>query len=202
MRLVILLTGPESSGTRFLASALATHPDIEGPTGGHEDPLDAFWAGDDASLAKRLERNACLLTRRSIPSGPAAGQAAGYMKFDDFDRLHRVVSGKGGTLVLLLTARSPWPHLVSWRERRASVRGSWSRSVAQYGAAYRHVFRFVENSDVPFLLLPLEAAILDRGDAIRGVWRLLGLREHALDIEPINVNADRYSGKGGTLLDA
>lgn len=67
---IILVAGPESSGTRVLAATLALHPDIFGPQQNHEDPLDTFWANKTEDLPQVLT-----LTRRSLPSGIALDKA-------------------------------------------------------------------------------------------------------------------------------
>lgn len=165
MRRVILITGPESSGTRYLAGALAQHPDLMGPDGGVADPLDDFWERDVDFISSGQ-----WVTRRSLPAG-RNGNAAMFMDFDDLDRLH----GACDELMLIITTRSPAANLASWVRKRRSV-GRLYDARRQYEAAYRHVFAFLSrHPDVRFLFLPLEAMLLDGGPARDGIFRLLGL---------------------------
>ena len=172
--MIILICGPESSGTRFIAECFSQHPMFKG-TKGHDDPLDDFWTGGKLPKGNYV-------TRRSIPSG-LPGEKARYMSFPPLRRLR-------GDIFAVVTVRSPFANIASWVAGRLSTGGSREKAWRQYEAAYRRLFLWLQ--DIPYLVLPLEAVVLDGEKAINGCFRLMGLPSCDLEIEPINPNSKRY----------
>ena len=175
---VVLVTGPESSGTRWIAGVLGQHPSFDhAPKGGHKDPLDAFWALETHELPSGM-----ILTRRSLPAG-VGNHVARYMQFEDFSALNNAAD----SLTVIAVVRSPWANISSWTKNRASVSGDRNRAKEQYHAAYRHIHPWID------YYLPLEAVILDGSDALSGLCRLMGFPEHRFDLHPdMEVNKKHY----------
>lgn len=191
----ILVVGPESSGTRWLAGALSQHPDIIGPSGGHEDPLDEFWSGaeveniDELGFAQKF-----LLTRRSVPSGHLYNSAAEYMEFDDLSRLKDLCRRSGYVLQVLITVRSAEANISSWESSRVSAGGSRRQARTQYLSAYRHLMKWLCSDDtLPFWFYSFEAVLLEGNTYINSLYRLLGLSEFEVSLNSdISTNIRRY----------
>jgi len=165
---VILVTGPESSGTRWVTSLLSQHPDLDWFPSGHADPLEDFWEGRTDKIPQGRG-----VTRRSLPSG-ASDRGATFLEFDDFSRLINAAKA----LTVIVTVRSPIPNIVSWAELRTSTKGGNPLAMAQlqYHKAYKHLFEFfIKHDRLQFFLVPFEAFILDGRDAVNSVFTLLKL---------------------------
>lgn len=161
MRRILFVTGAESSGTRWIADTLSQHPDYEG-TKGHRDPLENFWLGDELPKGSYV-------TRRSIPTGNK-GDYAEYLKFEDYDRLLQA-----DELKVIVTVRNPVANIISMKNRRQSVKGNLERAKIQYREAYKHLFRFLVENDVDYLLFPVEST---SGDSVRALFKFMGLSDH------------------------
>ena len=197
---VLLVIGPESSGTRWIARLIGSHPAVLGRTGeggtAHQaDALSDVWNGLMSEPLPRLPdfgNCSAILTRRSLPHGPAGGGPAAYLEFVDLERFHDVCVRDKAELFVIVTSRSPAAHLASWTLERASTGRDWERATQQYRAAYGHLFRFLVNRDVKYLMTSMEGFALDGGEYLNGLFRLIGLPEHDVPIELQDANAKRY----------
>lgn len=169
---LILVTGPESSGTRWIASLISQHPQVDiGTDGTHADPLDDFW-----NYRTDVVPKGTIVTRRSLPAG-RNGDAARYLDFDDFDRLPL------NDLKVVVTVRHPWANARSMAHSRKSVRQNMSSAVNQLWAAYLHVFDYLRRHHIGYVLLPIESVVVDGSDAIRALFPLLGLEPYTVKVE-------------------
>ncbi len=213
---LLLLIGPESSGTRVFAEILSGHPMILGTpqASEHYDVLDDVWKELGAGHIERarrafpdLQEAEYVLTRRSMPHARAINEAARFMDFANLWGLHELCRRLGLDLVLLITTRSAAANLASWTINRASPGGSLKRAKEQYHAAYRYLFEFLIKSEVPFFFLSLEALLLDRQEYVQSVFQLLGLYppQHIVELDiRAEVNWQRYAwyseqGKYGSI---
>lgn len=181
---VIVVAGPEATGTRALTTALSAHPAITGTTDAstHVDLLDPVWAalgaGAAAAAAERFRALAdreILLTRRSLPHGPVPGASAEYRRFPPLAEFLDLAVACGRSPVLLITTRSPLAHVVSWARERASVRNDPTAALRQYWAAYRLLFGVCARGSFPFHLVSLEALALEGDAFVASLFALLGL---------------------------
>ncbi len=200
-RKLALLIGPESTGTRIFTEILSSHPDILGTpdASAHGDVLDDVWEcleNDDLVGAMQvfpvMDGKKYVLTRRSVPHA-TGDHYAYFMDFPAVDRLYQLCEELNLELVVLLTSRSTAANLASWALQRASASKTLGKAKAQYLAAYRHLFKFLIHTDVPFFFLSLEALVLDQDAYVQSVFELLGLEPYAtsLDIRP-SPNRKRY----------
>lgn len=190
---LLLLVGPESSGTRLFHDALSQHPDViahPDATSSHADLLDPVWEAlaqgleDDAGqLLRQFNAPGVLLTRRSMPHGPRPGERASYMGFPDLKRFVALCQRENRRPVLLITSRSPAAHLMSWSQRRASTDQCFDRAICQYLRAYERIFETVLESGCPFLVLSYEALVLDSDRYLQSVQTLLGLKALGAKLE-------------------
>ncbi|MEX0910002.1 MAG: hypothetical protein WDZ75_01775 [Candidatus Paceibacterota bacterium] len=183
---VLLLVGPESSGTRILVDVLSQHPSINGSSDAvetHRDSCDDAWRllekGDETQagdvVAELFETTDMLVTRRSLPHG-SEGAAAEYLRFPDLDAFLRLSFAHGWEVVVLLTYRSAVPNLMSWTQKRQSVQGNFEHAVAQYHAAYRHVFNVLNKyQNVSFYFISVDSLVLDGEPYMESIYQLLGL---------------------------
>lgn len=189
-----LLIGPESTGTRFFETVFSSHPLILGTPDamGHTDILDEVWhnleKGDKkraAAVFPTLGEHRYILTRRSIPHADILAESAVFMKFPNLEALYQLTQRLDLDLTLLITSRSPVPHIASWTQRRLSVDASFEKAKAQYQAAFRHLFNFICRTDVIFYILSLEGLLLDRQEYVQSIFQILGLPSHpiALDLQ-------------------
>ena len=182
---LILVLGPESTGTRWLSSVFSKHPDVEGPSGKHDDKLDKFWFSKkecDFLNAVNISSEA-LLVRRSIPAGIEPGKKAKFGVFQEFSQLANFCKKYNIVVQVLITTRSILPHLNSWTKSRASVDKSLVKSYIQYQMVYRYLFNWINEYRLSFLLVSLESAVYEGGEFISGVWRFLGLKPYEIAIE-------------------
>lgn len=183
-KIMLLVIGPESSGTRVVTQTLSQHPHILGTPAAqkHMDVLDDVWLALEAddietaiSLFPDLSNYSVILTRRSMPHG-AIGVSATYMKFASMHRLKQLCDRLSIRLVLAITTRSFVPHLISWTTARQSAQGSIEKAHTQYKAAYFTLFGFLQDApDVAFFLVSLESLLLDDDLAIQSIFQLLNL---------------------------
>lgn len=200
---LVLVIGPESTGTRVFTEILSNHPDVLGTPEAlqHVDVLDEVWRELESNSLRGamhalpgFQDVQCILTRRSIPHAKAVAETARPMDFPDLWSLYDLCQQMKLKLVILITARSTAANLASWTINRASSGGFLELSQKQYQAAYRCLFGFLFRAQAPFFFLSLEALLLDRQDYIQSIFQLLGLPEYPvdLDLHP-EVNQKRYS---------
>ena len=199
---IVLVVGPESSGTRIITELLSLHPEVKGSENArkHLDALDSFWTaladGRDHDAAKSFpqhDRSGVIVTRRSMPCGDAPGSKARYMAFPNLAGFHSIVRAQGLELFTLVTTRSTAANLGSWVDSRASVDGSVEKAKSQYEAAYREIFDFILTSRCRFSFVSLEAFIHETDSSIRSLYQLLGLSafEPSVNLHS-DVNEERY----------
>ncbi len=185
---VVLVAGPESSGTRVLTQALSRHAKIRGAPDAleHGDRLDAVWQlleqGHAAAAEQAMPkpRGSILLTRRSMPHGFAPGVNARYRRYPKFDAFAEVCRARELRLAVLITVRDPIANLVSWSASRASAQGSMERAYVQYHESLGRLVRFASRRRLPYLVCPLEAFLLDGERYLNNIFGWLGLPPETL----------------------
>ena len=186
---LILVVGPESTGTRWISSVFSGHPMIDGTSGEHNDTLDKFWLTNresDFIEAVDIDKP-ILLSRRSIPAGRSPGEKAQFKVFQNFEDLAVMCNRAGVSLHVIITTRSLYPHLNSWTRNRASVQRSMVKSIVQYQLVYRYLFEWISKFQLPFFLISLESIIYEGKDFVETTLDLLGLEKSAIEI---NGNSD------------
>lgn len=190
---VMLVVGPESTGTRAFTEILSAHPAVAGTPNArtHGDLLDPVWQalvdGDQAAARGRLEEHRdqpLLVTRRSLPHGPRPGSAAEYRHFPPLQAFVDLLITCRREPVVLITTRSPLANIVSWARERSSARGDLQAAFRQYWAAYRLLFGICTKGTFPFHIVSLEALALEGPDYVASLFAVLGLPPTA---EPIDV---------------
>lgn len=184
---VLLVIGPESTGTRILTTTLSQHPAISGSPDAveHEDCLASVWRClergdvDAASSALRANEHPLILTRRSLPASARAGIGARFCDFADLDAFADVAARAGRSVTVFLTVRDPLANLASWVQSRYSTQGSLASAHTQYREAIAHAVDFVTRRDIPYLITPLEALGAGGASYVNGLFSVLGLE--ALD---------------------
>ena len=202
MRKLVLVIGPEATGTRVLTEILSQHPNILGTSNAssHHDCLDLVWKEletgniDKAvSLMPDLQEFECVLSRRSMPHSLEVGKAAKYMKFSKLKNLRKLCLKMNLDLILLITTRSTVAHLAAWTLTRASTQKTWSRAEQQYRRAYLYLFSFIKKYHTHFYFLSLESLLLDREKYIQSLFQLLKLPPYELSLDlNSQVNYKRY----------
>lgn len=162
---ILLVVGPESTGTRIISKALGEHPKFVGPEGNHADPLDGFWSGKEA-----LPTNSNHVTRRSFPAS-IPGEPAQYLIFPDL----RLLSGHDVRVVV--TSRSPKHAIESAQKKRSSVNGDYEKALTQYQEAYKSIFRQISQEEWPFVTVSIEGFFNDPAYA-EGVFEILGIETY------------------------
>ncbi|MDO6540069.1 hypothetical protein Q4524_15915 [Alteromonas stellipolaris] len=186
---LILVVGPESTGTRWISSVFSGHPMINGTSGEHNDTLDKFWLTNretDFIEAVDIDKP-ILLSRRSIPAGRSPGEKAQFKVFQNFEDLALMCNRAGVSLHVIITTRSLYPHLNSWTRNRASVQGSLVKSVVQYQLVYRYLFEWVSKFQLPFFLISLESVLYEGKDFVETTLDFLGLEKTGIEV---NGNSD------------
>jgi hypothetical protein len=201
---VIVVVGPESTGTRAFTEVLSAHPLVAGTHDAHlhGDLLDPVWEalgeGDRVEAARRMRLQSerpIVVTRRSLPHGPRPGAPAEYRRFPPLQAFLDVTATCGRHPVVLITTRSPLANVVSWARERSSARNDLSAALRQYWAAYRLLFGICAKGTFPFHMLSLEALALEGAEYVKSLFTLLGLppTEAPLDvIQRADVNLRRY----------
>lgn len=196
---LVVIIGPESTGTRIFTEILSQHPRILGTSNAlqHVDVLDNVWNHLEDNNTEKASHEFpvhddvdCILTRRSLPHARSAYESARFLEFPDLHKLRQLSLDKNMQLVLLITSRSTAANLASWTKNRASVSQSIEKAKEQYQKAYLHIFDFIRQTSTPFFLLSFESLLLDGGDYIQSVFGLLGL-EHS----PVEFNANKDVNK-------
>ena len=190
---VIVVTGPESSGTRWITSVLSQSPHVQGMTNvGHKDPLDAWWDKDwTASLEAMVSHKwttPAVLTRRSYPHG-ADHHIPNYESF------LMQCKNAGFAPIVLPIVRSPLANMKSWVTSRSSVRGHLGNATKFYEDFYREVLAATAVTQVPFSMISYEGFLLEGPDYANAIYRWLGLPEHYAEVGAKNGNYKHYKDK-------
>ena len=201
-RKILLIIGPESSGTRIFTDILSQHPKILGTKNAstHIDILDDFWDFIEKNEIKKavkifpnFDDYEYILTRRSMPHGQKVNEAAKYMKFPNLKGFYQVCKLMNFKLLILITTRSVVANLLSWTHQRASAEGSFKKASIQYREAYKFLFSFINQNNIPFYFVSLEAFILDTHDYLNSIFQLIDLSNIKMEIkERRDVNEKRY----------
>lgn len=192
---VILVLGPESSGTRITSNVLSQHPEIDFFTGndGHHDRLDVVWDNLDNDDIKIESENEYILTRRSLPHSRGDGANAKFEDYFNLKKFYERVNSNGMELILIVTIRDPISNLCSWAKNRKSTEGSMDKAYQQYKSATLYIFDFIKNNDVNFIISPLESLVLGGEDYINSIFNLIGLKSVDLSYETKgDVNKKHY----------
>ena len=198
---VVLVVGPESSGTRVTTKALAAHPGIEYEVGErHGDPLEMVWqnviAKDKRAALRSMPapKGKVILTRRSIPHGAMPGREAEYMVFPPIAPFVEICRESGHEVFFVVTSRSPHANLASWARQRNSAGGKVDKALWQYHESYPYIFGLVTSLGVPFAMTSLEGLVNDGSAYVNGITTMLGLEPADVTVE-LNkaVNERRYS---------
>lgn len=194
---IILVAGPESTGTRMLSDILCGHPQITGMPEGkkHEDFFDDVWTPiekREGDIVFPTYNTKYALTRRSVPHGIEKGAAAQYMSMPHFDEFNMVCKNNGHRLLVFIPVRSYVPHISSWASSRASCNGNMQNAMNQYAFAYSGIMKFVTSNNLPWQFVPIEALLLDPEDFIQSTFLALNLEEHPIDKELFNPNRKHY----------
>lgn len=199
---LIVVIGPESTGTRVFTELLSQHPQVIGTPNAqeHVDIMDQVWnalaRGDRAAAVSAFPEaggHEALITRRSMPHASSVDTAAKYMRFPDIEAFHELSEEFELSMRVVITTRSPAANLSSWALSRGSARRSLRKAKRQYVASYRHLFDFLNATEVPFFVVSLEALVLDGKPLVQSMFELLGLPPHEVAVSSrANVNADRY----------
>jgi hypothetical protein len=189
---LVILIGPESSGTRVFTSVLSQHPKILGTpvASDHLDILDDVWRNLEIRNIKSAIHDlpdfndyACILTRRSMPHARTYGEPAIFMDFSDLIAMNRLCKRMDLDMVLLTTSRSYIPNILSWTQNRLSAQRSIEKAALQYQASYRYLFNFINKTGTPYYMLSLEGLILDGQEYVQSIFQMLGLPKQEIDLD-------------------
>lgn len=202
MKKLILVIGPEATGTRVLTEIFSQHPKILGTSNAssHHDCLDLVWKELELGniekaieLMPDIEEFECILSRRSLPHSLEVGKAAKFMKFTNLKNLRKLCSAINLDLILLITTRSAIAHLAAWTLTRSSTQKSWEKADLQYHQAYLYLFSFIKRYKTPFYFISLESLLLDREKYVQSIFQLLGLSPYEVSLNlDSQVNHKRY----------
>jgi hypothetical protein len=185
LKLLVLVIGPESTATRAFTKALCEHDGILGTKNPseHADILDPVWfqleRNDLFAAISHFPANEnakIIVTRRSIPHGPAPGVSAQFLSCPNIDLLQSLCGELGYQIFVLVTSRSPVPTLLSSVKNRASVGGDIQRAYQQYQMAYRRIFNWVSKHDLEYFLVSAESFSIDKEDLIDSLHKYFGLQ--------------------------
>ena len=202
MKKLVLIIGPEATGTRLLTEIFSQHPKILGTknASSHHDCLDLVWKELEAgniekaiTLMPDIQEFECILSRRSLPHSLEVGKAAKFMKFTNLKNLRKLCLAMDLDLILLITTRSAIAHLTAWTLTRSSTQKSWQNAELQYHRAYLYLFSFIKRYKTSFYFISLESLLLDREKYVQSIFQLLDLSSHevSLDLDS-QVNHRRY----------
>lgn len=187
MSTIILIAGPESTATRFFTETFSQHPLVSGTSDKqHSDILDSVWESGEWPQIK----TPYVVTRRSIPHGMKGN--AEYMVFPEFEAFLQSANENGHEVIVLIPTRSTIPHLMSWAKNRASVNGSWKKTLNQYHAAYKSVMEFCFKNDLEWWFLSIEAFILHPQEYIQSLFIHLGMDQAPIRVDIKDPNLKQY----------
>lgn len=198
---VIIVVGPESSGTRVYTETISRHPDVIGTkeASSHTDHMDYVWycveKNDyEKAVDKFPEGNKkTILTRRSMPHAKKGKNKADSMGFPNIEGFVKLCKGMNKSVVLLITTRSPAANLMSWKRNRSSSERSYKLAFRQYQKTYLELFSVIQKYDLEYFLVNLESIPLDGSEYIKSLHKLLGLKPKKTNVEkPLNVNLKWY----------
>lgn len=202
MKKILIIIGPESSGTRVFMNLFSKHEKAVGNTSpnSHVDVLDDIWHYLEQrkiiSAKPKLPdiaKNQFYVTRRSMPHASSPGISAGYMQFPPLADFLRYCKKSDLNPIVLITNRSPIANLFSWSQNRASSNGDIEKSYQQYKESYIQIFKSVTKYNVPYLMLSMEALLVDKQDYINSIFKLCDIPTTEFD-DDINfdVNMKHY----------
>jgi hypothetical protein len=198
---VVLVLGPESSGTRVYTEMISRHPDVLGTqeASSHTDHMDDVWYCVEKSNYKKAIRKfpksnkKIILTRRSMPHAKKNKTNADAMDFPNVKGFVELCKKMNKSVVLLITTRSPAANLMSWKRNRSSAKNSYKIAFKQYQKTYLKLFSVVRKYDLEYFLINLESIPLDGNEYIKSLHKLLGLKPEATNVkEKLNVNSKWY----------
>lgn len=199
---VLLIAGPESSGTRIFTDIFSRHPLALGADAAleHQDLLDDVWRllarkrrRAAVTVLSALPRDRVIVTRRSVPHGAMPGVAARYGEFPDLHGFVAACRSAGRSVIVLVTSRSPAACIASSVAQRASVGRDPERARRQYAAANAAIFDVVVRRRLPFLVLSVEALVLDGDEYVQCLFRMLGIGAAPVQLPVLrNPNPARY----------
>ena len=202
MKKLVLVIGPEATGTRILTEIFSQHPKILGTSdaSSHHDCLDLVWKELETGniekaieLMPDLQKIECILSRRSLPHSLEVGKPAKFMKFTNLKNLRKLCLAMDLDLILLITTRSAIAHLAAWTLTRSSTQKSWSKADLQYHQAYLYLFSFIKRYKTPFYFISLESLLLDCEKYVQSIFQLLDLSPYQVSLNlNSQVNHKRY----------
>ena len=201
--LMLVVVGPESSGTRVMAKALEEHPKIAPAyVGKHDDALETVWEHlirrDPVGAREALPPPAggVLMTRRSLPHGALPGSQAEFMVFPPLGAFTEVCQDVGYQVVYIITSRSPHANLHSWASQRNSTQGHVAKALQQYHEAFPYILTTAHRLCVPYVMTSLEGLIHEGTAYANGIFCMLGLKPIDKDLQfNEDVNQKRYTGR-------
>lgn len=166
---VILVTGPESTGTRVLANALISLLGGPAKLDDHfSDMLGDVWLQLNAGISPLdllvAKKDDVLITRRSIPCAMKEKGPAQYMVFPPFEAFYSLLEQAHFDVLTLITVRDPMAALKSAARNRVSCKRDLFKARNQYEAGLRHLMQAVLSHPSPFLFVPLEALALGKAE--------------------------------------
>ena len=202
MKKLVLVIGPEATGTRILTEIFSQHPKILGTSdaSSHHDCLDLVWKELETGniekaieLMPDLQKIECILSRRSLPHSLEVGKPAKFMKFTNLKNLRKLCLAMDLDLILLITTRSAIAHLAAWTLTRSSTQKSWSKADLQYHQAYLYLFSFIKRYKTSFYFISLESLLLDCEKYVQSIFQLLDLSPYQVSLNlNSQVNHKRY----------
>ena len=202
MKKLILVIGPEATGTRVLTEIFSQHPKILGTSNAssHHDCLDLVWKELELGniekaieLMPDIQEFECILSRRSLPHSLEVGKAAKFMKFTNLKNLRKLCLAMNLDLILLITTRSAVAHLAAWTLTRSSTQKTWEKADLQYHQAYLYLFSFIKRYKTSFYFISLESLLLDKEKYVQSIFQLLDISSYEVSLNlNSQVNHKRY----------
>ncbi len=171
-RKVILVLGPESSGTR-----LATRILIEAGCLGDDGHVQRW---DTRPIPDWADEKRPIVWRRSLPHGG---------RWPDLYQLVARAGPTGRDLLVVVTVREWWACARS--QVRAGHVPGMGQALSHISLAYLRIFSLLAGSSIPYYVLPYEALVLHPGPTIAGLIEWLGLAR-VPEIEIRDENAKHY----------
>lgn len=203
---LILVVGAESTATRFISKILVTHELIIGEENPHlhHDLFDAVWKGIDEGMSvqklreifPKKEDGFFYLTRRSVPHALIPGSPAESFEFPPLVEFVQLAKVQSFNPLFLVTVRSPLPNILSWKEQRASAKGSMKKALEQYQDVYPYIFDAIQKTGSTYFIVPQEALLLDGALFVQSLFSLLGINSPRVSEIPSikqDVNKKYYS---------
>ena len=198
---IVLVLGPESSGTRVYTEMISRHPDVLGTqeASSHTDHMDDVWYCVEKGNYKKAVRKfpksnkKIILTRRSMPHARKNKNNADAMDFPNVKGFVELCERMNKSVVLLITTRSPAANLMSWKRSRSSTKNSYKIAFEQYQKTYLKLFSVVRKYDLEYFLINLESIPLDGNKYVKSLHKLLGLKPEKTNVKKkLSVNSKWY----------